>query len=297
MSRADVIGTRLLRPLPAHAFHALMYRRLHGRRGDFHAPRTFTEHVVAKILHDHDPRYTLTADKYGVREWVAARLGEEYLIPLLAVADTVDELDLAALPDSFVIKASHGNAATILVDDKSRLDWDRAATEMRGWLDTNWFQFNKEWVYKDIPPRLVVEEYLQVDGRPPADYKFFVFGGRPHMVQVDTARFDSHRRDFFDIDWRPLDVTLSYHRAEETPVKPPEFDEMLKAAAMLGGDFTFARIDLYAHKGSVYFGEITHYPDGGTGRWRPESFDEALGSAWTEGATSPKSDRAGVATA
>ena len=85
----------------------MFYHRL-GYRLNLNHPETFNEKLQWMKLHDHNPKYTEYADKYKVREHIAQVLGEEYLIPLIGVYNTPDEIPYELLPDKFVLKCNHG---------------------------------------------------------------------------------------------------------------------------------------------------------------------------------------------
>lgn len=82
-------------------FEALMGTPLH-----LDAPQTFNEKLQWLKLYDRKPEYTMMVDKYRVREYIAQKIGAEYLIPLLGVWDSPDEIDFAALPEQFVLKCT-----------------------------------------------------------------------------------------------------------------------------------------------------------------------------------------------
>lgn len=50
---------------------------------------------------------------------------------------------------------------------------------------------------------------------------------------------------------------------------------MLEIAQELVLGFEFARVDLYQYRGQVLFGEVTHYPEGGSAPFDPRDFDRA----------------------
>ena len=288
LTASDWAVLRLLRPLRARSFTYLSHVWFFHRLPSFRLPQTFTERIQAKKLFDHNPLFTITADKYAVRNYVAERIGTAHLIPLIRAVNDPTDLDLRLLPDSFVAKAAHGNNATLFVHNKASLDWDACKQTMRRWLEVNWYHYNKEWAYRNIPPRIVIEELLDEDGQSPTDYKFFVFSGKVRMIQVDIARFSQHQRNLFDDNWRSLAVSYRHPRPAVAPPKPTHLLEMTAIAEELGKDFEFARIDLYQHGNRVLFGEITHYPEGGSAPFSPTDFDLALGEVWHSGQMLPE---------
>src|SRR5690349_13577313 len=88
-------------------------------------PRTFTQKVRYKMLRDHRQLLVTFADKAAVREHVAAVAGAHYLPRVYAVVDNPDDLTTSVLPDSFVMKPTHGSGAVVIVsagaDPEARL--------------------------------------------------------------------------------------------------------------------------------------------------------------------------------
>lgn len=274
--------------LPALPFTVLEHYKRFGRLSLFRDPKTFTELILAKKLYDKNPIYTQTSDKFAVREFVAERIGTAHLIPLYQVAESFAELRFADFPDSFVLKATHGCDMILIVRRKDQIDLIAAERETHKWLRRNYYHNFKEWAYQGVAPRLIVEELLLDGGQPPPDYKLWVFRGSVRLIQVDVGRFGLHGRAFFDEGWRRLRVTEKYGPVDRDMPRPDSLGEMLRIAQTLSKDFDFARVDLYDHKGRVYFGEITHYPGAGTNRFEPMEFDRALGDLWRLNQPIPK---------
>ena len=56
----------------------------------------------------------MMADKYEVRKYVQDKLGERYLIPLLGVWDSVEDVDFSMLPEQYVLKCTHDSGSCLL---------------------------------------------------------------------------------------------------------------------------------------------------------------------------------------
>ena len=56
--------------------------------------------------------------------------------------------------------------------------------------------------------------------------------------------------------------------------------DMVRIAERLGVEIDVVRADLYLLGDRIVFGELTHYPAGGTGRFDPAEYDELIGSWW-----------------
>lgn len=257
-----------------------------GRPRNHRDPKTFHELLIRKKVLDL-PRYRELgelSDKYGVREVVARTIGAEHLIPLIGVYGDVDELDVAALPDAFVLKGTHGSGMNLIVQDKASVDWDEVRATARRWLATDYSRLYREAPYRAVPRRLVVEELLAgEDGLVPVDYKFFVFSGKVRLFEVDYTRFSRHKQAFFMPDGRRLAVDRGRDVPELLPPLPTQLAEMVDLAEKLGAGHEYIRVDLYDVGGRTYFGELTFYPSGALNLWRPPAFEYEMGAVWREG--------------
>lgn len=260
----------------------------HGKLRLFALPRTFSECIQQKKLFDRNPLYSLTADKYAVRDYVAKRIGAEYLVPLLLVTDNPTSIDVNALPLPFVAKATHGSGMVALVRSRVELDRERLISTFSKWLETDYSAYG-EWLYRDIPRRIVIETMLTENGSIPPDFKFFIFRGKVALLQYDIDRFSGHQQFLLDPNWRCLSAQYQKKpRGTGLPPRPAMLDEMKQVAARLGRDFPFCRIDLYCANGRIYFGEITHYPNAGLIPFDPPEFDRALGDLLRRGKPIPE---------
>ena len=258
------------------------YRRRFGREADLHHPVSFNEKLQVYKLTYRQPLLTSLADKYQVREFVADQLGDEFLIPLLGCYRSVGAIPVDQLPDQFIIKATHGSGWNLICTDKSSLDWESARSRLRKWLKTDFSMRFREWAYRDIPPRIVIERLLlNEDGAIPVDYKFFCFGGEPKLVQVDVDRLKHHTRAMFDLDWNRLPFSFQYPLPSSPIAAPAALGSMLEVAAKLSKGLPFVRVDLYAVRSRIYFGEMTFYPEAGFGAFDPPEWDDVLGRWFT----------------
>ena len=259
---------------------AMFYRRMGYDitiSPDRPTPPTFNAKLQWMKLYYRNPLMTLCADKYAVRKFVDEKAGSHILNELYGVFESADEIDFNSFPQSFVLKATHGSGWNIIVKNQPELDTEEARSRMRKWLATNYYDKQKEWCYKDIPPKIVCERYLQAKNGLLPDYKFFCFGGKPLFIQVDTDRFTEHKRCFYNPDWEKQEFGLKYPLYEKDVEKPQCLNEMLEIARALSAPFPFARVDLYEVNGKPVFGEITLYPGNGLERFSPERWDAKLG--------------------
>ncbi len=253
----------------------VMHRFLNIRK-----PKTYNEKLQWLKLHDRNPKYTKMVDKYEAKKIVADIIGEEYIIPTLGVWDTVDEIDLDVLPNSFVLKTTHDSGGVVVCKDKSTFDFDAAKRKLDNNLHTNFYYISREWPYKNVTPRIIAEQYLEDEIDPDLkDYKVYTFNGVAKLVFVASERGKgTTKADYFDKDFNKLDFSWGYPHAKVCPNKPVNFEKMIEFAEKLSEDTYTLRVDFYEVNGKLYFGELTLYDGSGFAKFEPEEWDSILGS-------------------
>ena len=265
--------------LPDKLYIRMMYYVKLGKKLHLKNPVLFNEKLNWMKLYQRNPEYTRWADKYEVREFVKETIGEEYLLPILGVWNSVEEIPFEELPGQFVLKCTHDSASVVICKDKEHFDIEQAKEKLRNCMKTNYFWASREWPYKNIRPRIIAEQYMVDESHTELkDYKIYCFSGKPELIQVDFGRFTKHERNLYTTDWEYVDERFEYPNNPEVQIpKPEHLEEMLALASKLAGNIPSVRIDFYSINGKNYFGEITFYQEGGFGRFEHESFERKLG--------------------
>ncbi|MGN8111536.1 ATP-grasp fold amidoligase family protein [Paraburkholderia sp. 22098] len=265
--------------LPAPLFLSLLHHKEIGRYPNLRRPTTFNEKILQKNLRP-DPWFVELTDKLTVREYVAKKLGEKHVIPLLSVPDAFTQEVFDALPNAFVMKANHGSSYVEVVKNKSATSFEQLRDLANYWLSLDFYKIARERHYRKIKPRIFFEQLLlDSSGNIPADYKLHCFGGRSGRpiiyILVISDRFGGNTRgDVYDVDWNHLDIAIGYYKRSPVPAPRPEnLDAILQAATKLCEDFDYVRVDLYAPDNHVYFGELTFTPGAGVLPFTPDSTD------------------------
>jgi len=258
------------------------YKRVFGRTPDLKSPTTFNEKVTYKILYDRRPILTRMADKLLARQYVAERVGAQYLTELYQVCRSSDEIDWRKLPRRFVLKTNHGHDMNVLVLDKSEIDVIQVSSRLDQWLATNFYDFTREWCYRDIRAALFAEEMLiEPDGATLAlDWKFYTFDGRAELLAVNVEQSTQRKVNFYDRRLTRLPLSRGRPNSPRDPGFPDNIDLMFSLADELGRGLDFVRVDMYNLGGRIIFGEFAHYPDVGWARFDPPEFDDYYGSKW-----------------
>lgn len=257
------------------------YKIKMGKDLDLSNPQTYNEKLQWLKLYDHNHQYTVLVDKYKVREYISQKMGEQYLIPMVGAWDSVDEIDFNKLPNQFVIKCNHNSGLGMYIcKDKSKLDEKKVKRELKKGLEQNYYLTGREWPYKNVPRKIVCEQYMidKTHNSLP-DYKFYCFDGIVKMVGIyqDRNSATSTTADYFDSEFKWLDFVWGYPHAKKKPEKPNKFEEMIRFAEKLSSGFKEIRVDLYLCNDKIYFGELTFFDGSGFEKIIPESFDVMFG--------------------
>ena len=257
------------------------YRLTFGKRINLKEPKTYNEKLQWMKLYDRNPLYTQLVDKFEVRSFIENRIGKDYLIPCYGVWNRFDDIDFATLPNQFVIKCTHDSGSVLICRDKSKFDVNAARKHFEKCLKHNSFISGREWAYKNVKPRIIVEQFMVDDSMVGLkDYKFFCFDGYVKALFIATDRGVPGKKvkfDFFDENFNHLPFKHGHENADILPPKPEHFEEMKAIAEKLSKGLRHVRVDLYNVNGKVYFGEMTFYHHCGFVPFEPENWDYKFG--------------------
>ncbi len=279
----------LVRTLPWRHQDRLYFLHTFGRLPDLYTPKCFNEKILyRKCVHGDYLQYQRLADKFAVRPYVAARIGQAHLIPLLL--DTTDPQDLLRLPQwqQTVIKANHGAAMVAVVREEPDAQQKRRIIARSGqWLRTDFSDMVREIHYRDIPPRILVETYIGDAQQVLVDYKFHMFrqtdGTFKYVLQVIYGRFDTPK---LSMTFFVGNLHEAFHRIRDDgrapPCAPEQLEQALELSKVLASDFDYVRVDWYIQHGQVYFGELTFTPGAGLVTGLDRGLDRMMGEMWVQ---------------
>lgn len=266
LNMVDRVKWWILNRLPDKLYLQLLWHHNIGGWIHFNSPQSLNEKLQWLKLYDHHSLYTKLADKLKVKNMVANVIGDSYIVPTIGAYDSVDEIDFSVLPNRFAIKCTHDSGSVMIVEDRDRLDIEEIKKYYSERLKINYYLRGREWPYKNIKPRILIEENISSKEELFEDYKFYCYGGVPRyfMVSVGEAIHEGKNHKF-DMNRKSVD---KYFKSEVTlPQKeilfPDNFDRMVDIVRILCKGFQHVRIDLYNVNGSIYFGEFTFYQNGG----------------------------------
>lgn len=249
-----------------------------GTKLNLKEPKTFNEKLQWLKLYDRNPKYTTLVDKYAVKEYVSALIGEEHIIPTIGVWNTAEEIDFNILPARFVLKPTGDSGGRIICRDKSAIDISKVKTELTNLQKRDYFWNNREWPYKNVPKRILAEQYMEEAGSEClTDYKWFCFNGEPKVLYISKDAADDPHTDFFDMQFNRLPIRMKDPNSIIPPSKPAQFEEMKEMAKILSRSLPEIRVDFYVINCKVYFGELTFFHNSGLTKISPDEWDLKMG--------------------
>lgn len=252
-----------------------------GKKLNLNDPKTFNEKLQWLKIHNRKPGYTTMVDKYAAKQYVADRIGERYIIPTLGVWEHFDDIDFDNLPNQFVLKCTHDSGGIVICRDKSKLDKKAAKKKLEYYLRRKYYYIHREWPYKNVPKRIIAEQYLSNDEKSDelSDYKVLCFNGEPKLIEIHRGRFSGHHtQDFYDVNWNKTEFEQPEDPLSDEIMKKPVFaDKMLELSRTLAENIPHVRIDWYYTGGKLLFGEITFFDGSGFCPFI-DNQDEILGS-------------------
>jgi len=288
--RNSVTGYYLIRPIfliyelflkaiPDEMHIKFKFKRHMGYSINLKNPQTFNEKINWLKLYDRTPLHTTAADKFKVREYIANKIGKVYLIPLLYNTKNAKNIVPENLPDfPIIIKTNHNSSGGIIVKNKNDINWKRAQFDLKKNFRENYFYSSREWQYKYIEPRIVVEKLLtDKNGAIPYDYKLHCFNGKLVFTQVDLDRQTNHTRNLYDVDWNVIPCKWTYDNGKQIE-KPITYEKMKNLAEIIAEDFIYVRVDFYVIEKNLFFGELTFHSESGLGQFLPKSYDAYFGN-------------------
>lgn len=273
-----LMNKRVFNCLNDETFLKIKYKNIMGKKLNLKNPQTFNEKLQWLKIYDRKPIYTKMVDKYEAKIYAKNIIGNEYIIPTLGIYNSFDEIDFEKLPKQFVMKPTHTSGNVYICLDKNDIDYKKLRKLTKKWLRINYYWMHREWPYKNVKPRIIIEEYIGDLSRDNVkDYKFFVFNGNFAYSFVCSERKTNLKFTFFDKNGEFLDITQDNCPNDKKISKPIKYQEMVELSKKLAKDAIQLRIDFYEVNSKIYFGELTFFDSAGFGKFDPEEWDYKIG--------------------
>ena len=272
--------TKMYKSVSDSQYLKKMYKIKFHKDLNLENPITFNEKLQWLKLNDRKDIYTTMVDKYKVKDYVASIIGDEYIIPTIGVYNSYDEIDFSKLPEKFVLKPNHTSGDVYICGDKNKINHKKLKKKCKKWLKRDYYLIHREWPYKNVERKLVIEKYMEdKKDKELRDYKFFCFNGKMKYLFIATNRQGEGDTyfDFFDEKFNHLDITNGHPNAPTIPHKPHNYDKMIELASKLSQNIPHVRVDFYEVNKKIYFGEMTFYHWSGYVPFEPNGWDYEFG--------------------
>ncbi|MBZ8174620.1 ATP-grasp fold amidoligase family protein [Staphylococcus delphini] len=253
-----------------------------GVKPNIDHPKKLYEKVLWLKLYYRNPLMITCTDKYEVRQYVKNKGYKHLLTDIYGVYDSFDEINLENLPEKFFMKATHFSGGNQIFDQRSS-NYQKAKKKFDKLLNTNYYYKSREWNYKNVRPRIIVEPLLNMNEF--VDYKFFVISGKVEFFAIVKDIND-------DKGNQAIDTKFNLYNRDKTQftgsVGRKRFDDedfqftlyledLIHIAEDLALPFPYCRVDFLVSPNRVIFGEITFFPNGGTMILSPEKLEYVYG--------------------
>lgn len=263
-------------------FIEMEYEDRFGEKINLKNPITFNEKLQWLKLNDRKYNYSIMVDKIEAKKFVQRKIGKEYIIPTIGIYDKFEDIDFEKLPDKFVVKCTHDSGGLIICKDKNKLDIKAARKKINKCLKKNYYYHSREWPYKNIKPRIIIEKYMEdKNNKSMRDYKFFCFNGVPKIMYLSEG-LEDHKTasmSFYDMNFKVTKCKRKdYKLLNYKPEKPKNFEKMKQFSSILSNDIPHIRVDWYEIDGKLYFGELTFFTCSGFVPFENEEWNIKLGN-------------------
>jgi len=202
-----------------------------------------------------NPLRVFITDKEFGKFYIKSVVGDKYNVPTYKVLNSQDEVDNYTFPSECVIKPTHMSGKVILKKKNDTVDTNR----VKKWFSMNFYNRSRERNYKDLIPKVIVEEMVFGE-KNLSDLKFFCFKGEAKLIQIDHDRYINHTLSLYDINWKRQNYSITFEQYKQNIEKPENFENIIEVVNKLASnlELEFIRIDTYANNEKFYIGELTN---------------------------------------
>lgn len=284
----NALKMKLTYSISDEVFAKIKYKENTGKKLNLDNPKYFNEKLWWLKINNRNALMTQCSDKVEVRKYLSSINLNNLLTDIYGVYERAEDIPFENLKGKFFIKCNHVSGINAIFDSNNTQNFNREKfnKKFNSALHMNYYFQSREWNYKNIKPRILVESFLETK-EPLLDFRFFCFHGKVKMifVDIDTASEDgSHnphaKRNIYDTNFNLMNFTVGRENFDTNLIqKPDNLDLMIEYAEKISNPFIFCRVDLYNLNGQIKFGEITFYPGGATQQFSSEEADLEV-SSW-----------------
>ena len=264
---------------------SILYFKSHRKEIDWDHPHNLDEKINWMKFNIDTSLWSKLTDKFLVRDYVRSKGLEDTLNEIYGIYDSVDKINFAKLPESFVLKLTNGAGGVHvkIVSSRNQLDEEKTKKLLNRWLKYPVGLFSAEPHYLKITPQILVEKLLIPSNNSQncslVDYKFSCCNGEVFSILICSDRKGANaRKNMYDLEWNAHPEWVREHcRGNKFFMKPKSFNKMVEYSQILSSGIPFVRVDWYEIDGKPIFGEMTFTPAGGYSSSLTSEYLELIG--------------------
>ena len=266
------------------------YKKKYGIELDLENPKTFYEKMNYWKHFSYLKEQDLLTDKIEVKN-VLEKLGyKDICAKCFFETTSIKDFKewVKANKDKyqrFVVKTSH-SCGDVFIYDNGKItkkygreikNLSKVLRMIRIGLKYNHYYTCFEQNYKDLKPRVFVEEYLELnDGA--VEYEFMCNYGKVSFINVvENRQSKSHREVLLDKDFNCIEQVSEPLRKNAVFKKPEQMKLIEEIISKTVSKFPFCRVDFIISNSKLYFCEFTFVKSGGINLYKPEHLNQSLG--------------------
>lgn len=269
------------------------YYNQFGTELDLDNPTKFYEKLNFLKLFYEEKDVTKLVDKILVKEYLTKNGYGNIFPKKIDEFDTVEELKdfvnkKTTKLDSYVVKLNHTSGDVFLcIKGKwknkmgERINKRVVFAAAKQMLNFNYYYVNFQSVYKNIKPRILVEEFLpSLKSQGLEEFKLFCNYGEPKFYRIVCERQSGHdlKDIFLDSDLNILPVTQGHTSLDIENVKIPRIlDKIVEFCRKTVKDRPLVRVDVMLNEDKFIFSEFTFFDYGGMNIYHPFEYNEIFG--------------------
>ena len=250
------------------------YKQKFQKNININNPQTFSEKLNYLKIYNVTKEKEKLSDKLYSKNYVKNNIPEINIAKVYQEGFTFDEIDFDKAPNTFIMKTNHACKTGILINDKNainKIDIERYRRYYNKVLNINYaFWGTLELQYRNIVPKIYLEEYLCKEDSYMIEYEVHCINGIPEFIE---CRCNDIGVSFYDKNWNKANFVLLYPRFANCYPNETNKKKIIKFAEILSKDFLYVRIDFFEINDVLYFGEMTFTPMTGNINFVPQNYD------------------------
>lgn len=254
-----------------------------GITPDLENPKMLFEKILWIKCYYRNNLMTLCTDKYEVKNYIKQKGYSDILLESYGVYENFEDINYSELPETFFLKSTHTSGKN-QVFKKGETSYKKTKKKFDKILNENYFYNSREWNYKNIVPRILVEPFLDMKNY--VDYKFFVINDKVEYFAVvkdindeKGLQLPDSKFNLYYPNLQPFDGDVGRPKFDD---KNFEFSKHIKKMIEISEDlaepFLYCRVDFLVSKEKIIFGELTFFPTGGSMILKPFQLEYYYGN-------------------